>query len=85
MYGWKHNFIQLPMALDSCQNYIGVNGNHRKKWTSRICHGAAPIPIGLLAQQEAHLGLPSGTIAPPLVASRGCVPYLYSTFVYFQT
>jgi hypothetical protein len=27
------------------------------KLTSRICEGAAPIPFGLLAQQEAHVGL----------------------------
>jgi hypothetical protein len=57
IYGWKHNFIGLPMEPVSCHNFIEVNRNHRKKWTSRICQGAAPIPFGLLAQQEAHVGL----------------------------
>jgi hypothetical protein len=28
IYGWKHSFIELPMALVSWQNTIGVNGNH---------------------------------------------------------
>jgi hypothetical protein len=55
--GWKQNFIELRMTLVSCQNSIGVNGTQQKKWTSRICQGAAQIPFGLLAQQEAHVGL----------------------------
>jgi hypothetical protein len=51
IYGWKHNLIELPMALVSC------NGNLRNKMTSTICQGAVPIPFGLLAQQKAHVGL----------------------------
>jgi hypothetical protein len=57
IYGWKHNFIELPIALVSCQNPSWVNGNLRNKLMSIICQGAAPIPFGLLAQQEAHVGL----------------------------
>jgi hypothetical protein len=91
---WKHNFIELPMALVSCQNSSRVNRNLWNKLMSRICQGAAPIPLGLLAQQEAHVGLgyfsrawtvPLGTVAPPLVTARGCVPYLDRPLIYFQT
>jgi hypothetical protein len=48
--GWKQNFMMFPMALVWGTNSSWVNGNHQKKWTSRICQGAAPIPFGLLAQ-----------------------------------
>jgi hypothetical protein len=90
---WKHNFIELPMAPVSCQNSFWVNGNMRNKLTSRICQGAMPIPFGLLAQQEAHVGLGycshvwtvPGTVALPLVAARGCIPYLDRPLIYFQT
>jgi hypothetical protein len=41
IYGWKHNFIELPMAPVSCQNFIGVNSNHWNKLTSRICQSVA--------------------------------------------
>jgi hypothetical protein len=41
IYGWKQNFIELPMALASCQNSSRVNGNRRNKFKSRICQSAA--------------------------------------------
>jgi hypothetical protein len=41
IYGWKQNFIELPMAPVSCQNSFRVNGNRRNKLTSRICQSAA--------------------------------------------
>jgi len=31
-------------------NSLGVDGNHRNKGTSRICHGAATPSFGLLAR-----------------------------------
>jgi hypothetical protein len=40
IYGWKQNFIELPMALVSYQNSFRVNGNRRNKLTSRICQSA---------------------------------------------
>jgi hypothetical protein len=40
IYGWKQNFIELPMALVSCQNSSWVNRNRRNKLTSKICQGA---------------------------------------------
>jgi hypothetical protein len=41
IYGWKQNFIKLPMAPVLCQNSFRVNGNRRNKVTSRICQSAA--------------------------------------------
>jgi hypothetical protein len=41
IYGWKHNFIKLPMALVLFQNSFRVNGNRRNKLTSKICQSAA--------------------------------------------
>ena len=38
-----------PMAQVSGPNSLGVDGNHRNKGTSRICHGAATPSLGLLA------------------------------------
>jgi hypothetical protein len=57
IYGWKNNFIELPMAPVSSQNSSRVNGNLQNKLTSRICQGTAPTPFGLLAQLEAHVVL----------------------------
>jgi hypothetical protein len=41
IYGWKQNFIKIPMALVSCPNSSWINGNLRNKLTSRICQGAS--------------------------------------------
>jgi hypothetical protein len=38
------------MAPVSGPNSLGVDGNHRNKETSRICHGAATQCFGLLAR-----------------------------------
>jgi hypothetical protein len=56
IYGWKHNFIELPMAPVSYQTSSLINGNLQNKLMSRICKGVAQIPFGLLGQQEAHVG-----------------------------
>jgi hypothetical protein len=94
LYGWKQNFITLPMELVWGPNSSRVNKNHQKKWTSRISQGTTPIHFGLLAQQEAHVGLgyysrvwrvPLGTVVPPLVATWGCAPYLDRPLIYFRT
>jgi hypothetical protein len=37
IYGWKHNFIELPMEPVSCQNSSRVNRNLWNKLMSRIC------------------------------------------------
>jgi hypothetical protein len=50
LYGWKENFVKIPMALVSYPNSIWVDGNHWNKWTSRICQGAASPPFGPLAR-----------------------------------
>jgi hypothetical protein len=50
LYGWKGNFIEIPMALVSYPNSIWVDGNHWNKWTSKICEGAASPPFGSLAR-----------------------------------
>ena len=49
LYGWKHNFKELRMALVWGPNSFGVDGNRRNNMTSRICQGAAPPCFGLLA------------------------------------
>jgi hypothetical protein len=49
-YGWKDNFIELPMESSPRPNDAWVNGNHRIKWTSRICLGAALPCFGLLVR-----------------------------------
>jgi hypothetical protein len=41
IYGWKQNFIKLPMAPVLCQTSSRFNGNRRNKLTSRICQSAA--------------------------------------------
>jgi hypothetical protein len=41
IYGWKQNFINLPMAPVLCQNSSRVNGNRRNNLTYRICQCAA--------------------------------------------
>ena len=46
LYGWKDNFKTLPMALVSGPNSSGVNGNHPRNLTSRICPGAASLFLG---------------------------------------
>ena len=46
LYGWKGNFIELPMAPVSHKNSLGVNGNHRNKLTSRIYPGVASRLLG---------------------------------------
>jgi hypothetical protein len=43
LYGWKENFIALPMEQVSCQNHIWGDRNRQNKWTSRIYqHAASP-------------------------------------------
>ena len=49
LYRWKDNFKELPMALVSGPNSLGVNRNSRNNVTSRICQGAAPPSFGLLS------------------------------------
>jgi hypothetical protein len=34
------------MEVMSHQNFIGINGNHQNKLTSRICQGAASLSFG---------------------------------------
>ena len=49
LYGWKGNFKELPMALVSGPNSLGVDRNRWNKGTPRICHNAATPSFGLLA------------------------------------
>jgi hypothetical protein len=63
IYGWKKNFIELPMAVVSCQNSSRVNGNRRNKLTSRICRSAAStVLLGL----RPKLGAPDPWSPPTL-------------------
>jgi hypothetical protein len=63
IYGWKQNFIKLPMAPVLCQNSSRVNGNHRNKLTSRICQSAAlTVWLGL----RPKLGAPHPWSPPTL-------------------
>jgi hypothetical protein len=67
MYGWKDIFIELPMARGPRPNDAWVYRNHRIKWTSRICLGAAPLSFGLLARVSYWnpLGVRSGVLHAP--------------------
>jgi hypothetical protein len=57
VYCWKHNFIELQMALCLMPKFVLSQRESQNKLMFRICHGTAPIPFGLFAQQEAHVGL----------------------------
>jgi hypothetical protein len=48
LYGWKDNFEELPMAPVSGPNSSRIDENCLKKFTSRICYGAATPFFGLL-------------------------------------
>jgi hypothetical protein len=43
LYGWKDNFMKLPMEPVSGPNSSGVDGNRLNNLTSRICSGAVPL------------------------------------------
>jgi hypothetical protein len=63
IYGWKQNFIKLPMAPVLCQNSSQVNGNRRNKVTSGICQSAAlTVWLGL----RPKLGAPHPWSPPTL-------------------
>jgi len=49
IYGWKANFIELPMALVLHPNEVQVNRNRQIKMAFRICPGAASPYFGLWA------------------------------------
>jgi hypothetical protein len=49
IYGWNHNFIELPMELVPPQNTFWVDRNRRHKWASRIYQGAVSLSVGPLA------------------------------------
>jgi hypothetical protein len=73
IYGWKQNFIELPMAPVSCQNSSRVNGNRRNKLTSRICQSAAStVWLGL----RPKLGAPHPWSPPTLGRP---VSYIFSS------
>jgi hypothetical protein len=71
IYGWKQNFIDLPMALVSCQNSSPVNRNRRNKLMSRICQSAAStVWLGLRPKLGApHPWSPQSWDAPSLIFS----------------
>jgi hypothetical protein len=48
-YGWKDNFIDLPIQLVWGPNSFWVVGNRPNKVASRICPGAASPSFGLWA------------------------------------
>jgi hypothetical protein len=50
LYGWKENFVELPMERVPHQNYIWVDRNRQNKWTFRICQGVAPLSFGPLTR-----------------------------------
>jgi hypothetical protein len=73
LYGWKQNFIELPMALVSCQNSFRVHGNRRNKLTSRIWQSAAStVWLGL----RPKLGAPHPWSPPTLGRP---VSYIFSS------
>jgi hypothetical protein len=73
IYGWKQNFIKLPIALVLCQNSFRVNGNRRNKLTSRICQSAAlTVWLGL----RPKLGSPHPWSPPTLGRP---VSYIFSS------
>ena len=49
LYGWKDNSKMLPMPLVLGPNSFGVDGNHPRNLTYRICPGAAMLSFGLWA------------------------------------
>jgi hypothetical protein len=73
IYGWKQNFIEIPMASVSCKTSSRVNRNRQKKLTSRICQSAAStVWLGL----RPKLGAPH-TWSPPTL---GCsVSYIFNS------
>jgi hypothetical protein len=73
IYGWKKNFIKLPMALVLCQNSFRGNRNHRNRLTSRICQSAAlTVWLGL----RPKLGAPYPWSPPTLGRP---VSYIFSS------
>jgi hypothetical protein len=73
IYGWKQNFIKLPMAPVLCQNLFRVNRNRRNKLTSRICQSAAlTVWLGL----RPKLGAPHPW-SPPTLGR--LVSYIFSS------
>jgi hypothetical protein len=82
IYGWKQNFIDLPMALVSCQNSSPVNRNRRNKLMSRICQSAAStVWLGLRPKLGApHPWSPQSWDAPSLIFS---VAAALETWVWF--
>ena len=71
-YGWKDIFKELPMALVSGPNSLGINGNRRNNMTSRICQGAAPPSFGLLSHVPCRAKWPKWWTPPwPPLATLG--------------
>ena len=49
LYGWKDNSKTLLVALVLDPNSFGVDRNHLRKLTYRICPGTAMLSFGLWA------------------------------------
>jgi hypothetical protein len=73
IYGWKKNFIKLPMAPVLCQNSSRFNRNRRNKLTYRICQSVAlTVWLGL----RPKLGAPHPWSSPTLGRP---VSYIFSS------
>jgi hypothetical protein len=73
IYGWKQNFMKLPMPPVLCQNSSRVNGNCRNKLTYRIYQSAAlAVWLGL----RPKLGAPHPWSPPTLGRP---VSYIFSS------
>jgi hypothetical protein len=73
IYGWKQNFIKLPMVSVLCQNSFRGNGNRRNKLTSRIFQSAAlTVWLGLRPKLEAPHPWSPPTLGRP-------VSYIFSS------
>jgi hypothetical protein len=73
IYGWKQNFIKLPMAPVLYQNSPRINGNRRNKLMSKICQSAAlTVWLGL----RPKLGAPHPWSPPTLGRP---VSYIFSS------